>query len=61
MHVFCFFLGQSAGRIAYGYGILHVGRLSTLPTSAAIMPALGFVCARLLQHKHVAAVDSRKE
>jgi MFS transporter, DHA1 family, inner membrane transport protein len=61
MHAFCFFLGQSAGPIAYGYGILHFGKLSTLLTSAAIMLALGFVCARLLQHKHVAAVDSRKE
>jgi MFS transporter, DHA1 family, inner membrane transport protein len=61
MHAFCFFLGQAAGPIAYGYGILHFGKLSTLLTSAAIMLALGFVCARLLQHKHVAAADSQKE
>jgi predicted MFS family arabinose efflux permease len=61
MHAFCFFLGQSAGPIAYGFGILHVGKLPTLLAAAAIMLALGFVCARLLQHKHVATADGRKE
>ena len=26
LHAFCFFLGQTAGPIAYGYGILHFGQ-----------------------------------
>jgi predicted MFS family arabinose efflux permease len=55
MHAFCFFLGQTAGPIAYGYGILHAGKVPTLLAAAVLMLALGFVCARLLQHKHVAA------
>jgi predicted MFS family arabinose efflux permease len=61
MHAFCFFLGQSAGPIAYGFGILHAGKRPTLLVAAAIMLALGFVCARLLQHKHVAAADKPRE
>src|SRR6202171_532576 len=49
LHSFFFFMGQTIGPIAYGYGIQHAGKAPTLLTAAAIMIVLGFVCARLLQ------------
>jgi predicted MFS family arabinose efflux permease len=49
LHSFFFFMGQTVGPIAYGFGIGHVGKLPTLLASAVIITALGFVCARLLR------------
>ena len=51
LHSFFFFMGQTVGPIAYGFGIQNVGKLPTLLTSAAIMIALGFACAQLLRRK----------
>src|ERR1700744_3937403 len=51
LHSFFFFMGQTVGPIAYGFGLQHVGKLPTLLTSAVIMVALGFACARLLRQK----------
>jgi predicted MFS family arabinose efflux permease len=49
LHSFFFFMGQTIGPIAYGYGIQHAGKAPTLLTAAAVMIVLGFVCARLLR------------
>ena len=49
LHAFCFFMGQSVGPIAYGFGILHLGRMPTLLITAAIIGVLGFACARWLK------------
>jgi predicted MFS family arabinose efflux permease len=49
LHSFFFFMGQTIGPIAYGFGILNVGKKPTLLASAMIMVVLGFVCARLLK------------
>jgi predicted MFS family arabinose efflux permease len=49
LHSFFFFMGQTVGPIAYGFGIQSVGKISTLMTSAVIITALGFACARLLR------------
>src|SRR5207244_6793271 len=49
LHSFFFFMGQTCGPIAYGFGIAHAGKIPTLLTAAAIMIALGFACARLLR------------
>jgi predicted MFS family arabinose efflux permease len=51
LHSFFFFMGQTVGPIAYGFGILNVGKTPTLLTSAVIMVALGFACARLLRQR----------
>jgi len=51
LHSFFFFMGQTVGPIAYGFGIQHVGKTTTLLTSAAIITALGFACARLLRQR----------
>ena len=49
LHSFFFFMGQTIGPIAYGFGIQHAGKTPTLVTAAAVIIALGFVCARLLR------------
>jgi predicted MFS family arabinose efflux permease len=49
LHAFFFFMGQTVGPVAYGFGILHAGKVPTLLTSAAIITAVGFACARLLR------------
>src|SRR5258707_7884735 len=50
LHSFFFFMGQTVGPIAYGFGIQSVGKVPTLLTSAVIITALGFACAQLLRH-----------
>jgi predicted MFS family arabinose efflux permease len=49
LHSFFFFMGQTIGPIAYGFGIQHVGKVNTLLAAASVIIALGFVCARLLR------------
>jgi predicted MFS family arabinose efflux permease len=49
LHSFFFFMGQTVGPIAYGFGIQHAGKVPTLLTFAVIITALGFACARLLR------------
>lgn len=52
LHAFCFFLGQTVGPIAYGYGITQFGKVPTVLFAAAVMLLLGIVCAQLLRHRH---------
>ena len=54
LHSFFFFMGQTVGPIAYGFGIQHAGKVPTLLTAAVVMIALGFVCARLLRPRRPA-------
>jgi len=49
LHSFFFFMGQTVGPIAYGFGLQTAGKIPTLLTSAGIIIALGFACARLLR------------
>ncbi|MGA2057325.1 MAG: MFS transporter [Bradyrhizobium sp.] len=51
LHSFFFYVGQTIGPIAYGLGIQSVGKTTTLLTSAVIITALGFACARLLRQR----------
>jgi predicted MFS family arabinose efflux permease len=51
LHSFFFYMGQTAGPIAYGLGLSLAGKLPTLAASAVIITILGFVCARLLARK----------
>jgi predicted MFS family arabinose efflux permease len=57
LHSFFIFMGQTVGPVAYGFGIQHAGKVPTLCTAAAIMVALGIVCARLLRQTR--AADAR--
>ena len=61
LHSFFFFMGQTVGPIAYGFGILNVGKVPTLLASAVIIVVLGFVCARLLRQMRPADADARPE
>jgi predicted MFS family arabinose efflux permease len=54
LHSFFFFMGQTVGPIAYGFGIQHAGKVPTLLAAAAVMTALGFACARLLRQSRPA-------
>jgi len=45
LHSFFFFMGQTVGPIAYGFGILNAGKVPTLLTSAVIIVVL-WVCLR---------------
>jgi predicted MFS family arabinose efflux permease len=57
LHSFFFFMGQTVGPLAYGFGLQHAGKVPTLLTSAVIMMVLGLVCARLLRQR--APADAR--
>jgi predicted MFS family arabinose efflux permease len=57
LHSFFFFMGQTVGPLAYGFGLWHAGKVPTLVASAAIMVVLGLVCARLLKQR--APADAR--
>jgi predicted MFS family arabinose efflux permease len=61
LHSFFFFMGQTVGPIAYGYGIQHVGKMPTLFAAAAAMIALGFVCAALLRQRLPADAAARTD
>jgi predicted MFS family arabinose efflux permease len=58
LHSFFFFMGQTVGPIAYGFGILNAGKVPALLTSAVIIVALGFVCASLLRQSRPGDVDA---
>jgi predicted MFS family arabinose efflux permease len=61
LHAFFFFMGQTIGPIAYGFGIQHAGKAPTLLTAAAIMIALGFVCSKLLRQTRPADAATRPD
>jgi len=48
LHAFCFFMGQAAGPIVYGYALPHFGNLATLSLSAIVILVSGVISAWLL-------------
>lgn len=57
LHAFCFFMGQAAGPIIYGFALSHFGKMTTLLLSAAIILILGIVAALLLNQKPAELAD----
>lgn len=51
LHSFFFFMGQTVGPLAYGFGLQHAGKVPTLLASAVVMVLLGLACARLLKQR----------
>jgi predicted MFS family arabinose efflux permease len=51
LHSFFFYMGQTAGPIAYGVSLSWTGKFPTLAANAIVIAILGFVCARLLVGK----------
>lgn len=49
LHAFFFFMGQTVGPIAYGFGIENLGKVPTLLAFAFVMVAVGLACAGLLR------------
>ena len=61
LHSFFFFMGQTVGPIAYGFGIQNLGKKPTLLTGAVVMVALGIACTQLLRQRRPADADLRPE
>ncbi|QOZ25856.1 MFS transporter [Bradyrhizobium sp. CCBAU 51753] len=61
LHSFFFFMGQTVGPIAYGFGLQHAGKTPTLISAAAVMVVLGFVCAKYLKQRRPADADARQD
>ncbi len=61
LHSFFFFMGQTIGPIAYGFGILNVGKKSTLLASSIVITLLGLACARLLKPRLPADAAARPD
>jgi predicted MFS family arabinose efflux permease len=59
LHAFHFFLGQTAGPLAYGFGVSHLGKVPTLLFAAAIMLLLGIACAHWLRHRHARVAEDK--
>jgi predicted MFS family arabinose efflux permease len=51
LHSCFFFLGQTAGPIAYGFGISHIGKMPTLIICGVIVTLVGIIGAKLLVTK----------
>jgi MFS family permease len=49
LHSFFFFLGQTTGPIAYGFGLAHAGKVPTMLIAAITMLALGLILAVVLR------------
>jgi predicted MFS family arabinose efflux permease len=61
LHSFFFFMGQTLGPIAYGFGLLHIGKTPTLVAAAAVIVVLGFVCAKFLKQRRPADAAARPD
>ncbi|UGY03321.1 MFS transporter [Bradyrhizobium quebecense] len=61
LHSFFFFMGQTVGPIAYGFGLQHAGKTATLVSAAAVMVVLGFICAKFLKQRRPADADLRPD
>jgi predicted MFS family arabinose efflux permease len=57
LHSLFFFLGQAVGPVAFGLGFHSLGITATVLVEAAILVALGFVAAGLLQRRSPAGPD----
>lgn len=56
IHSFFFFLGQAVGPIIYGIGLDSFGITPILLIGAAVLVAVGFVCARFLRRPEPSAI-----
>ncbi len=51
MHSSSFYFGQAIGPVYYGFAFSHVGTSAPLVLGAAVILAIGLVCARFLRHR----------
>jgi predicted MFS family arabinose efflux permease len=50
LHSCFFYMGQAVGPVIYGYGFAHGGPEPSILVGAAVLMAVGILCARLLRH-----------
>jgi predicted MFS family arabinose efflux permease len=55
LHSAFFFVGHALGPIVYRFGLAQVGLTASLMVSGGVVMAVGFACARHLQHPRAAA------
>jgi len=51
LHSASFYLGQAIGPIYYGFAFQHFGTSKPMFVGAAVILAVGLVCARFLRHR----------
>jgi predicted MFS family arabinose efflux permease len=51
LHSCFFYSGQAVGPVIYGFGFAHVGVQPSILVGAAVVMAVGLICARLLRHR----------
>lgn len=61
LHSFFFFMGQTVGPIAYGFGLQNLGKQPTLLMAAAVMVVLGIACTQLLRPSRPADAAARPD
>lgn len=57
LQAFCFNCGQFTGPIAYGLGLLYLGKTPTMIIAATLMMSVGILCSMLLRPKPRAAAE----
>jgi predicted MFS family arabinose efflux permease len=58
LHSCAFFSGQALGPIYYGFAFGHIGTSPALLFGAAVMIAIGLVCARFLRHRRAGPISA---
>ncbi len=51
LHSCSFYMGQAVGPVVYGFGFAHGGPEPSMFVGAAVVMAVGLICARLLRHR----------
>ena len=51
LHSCFFYSGQAVGPVIYGFGFAHFGVQPSILVGAAVVMAVGLICARLLRHR----------
>jgi predicted MFS family arabinose efflux permease len=55
LHSCFFYLGQATGPVVYSIGFAHDEGTATIIVGAAVVLAVGLMCARLLRHRTASA------
>jgi predicted MFS family arabinose efflux permease len=55
MHSLFFFVGQALGPVLYGFGFAHLGGTRSVLIGAAVVMAVGLMCAHYLRRRDLVA------
>jgi predicted MFS family arabinose efflux permease len=51
LHSCFFYMGQALGPVVYGFTVVAIGPQPSILIGAAVVLAVGLICARLLRHR----------